>query len=57
MDVYCVIYEDPRMGSGAYYEDVDVIAVFEDKAKAEALASTDTNYYVIESKIAKETTD
>ena len=49
MDVYCVIW--------TYYEDVDVIAVFEDKAKAEALALTGTNYYVIESKIAKETTD
>ena len=49
MDVYCVIY--------TYYEDVDVIAVFEDKAKAEALASTATNYYVIESKIAKEIVD
>jgi|SaaInlV_130m_DNA_2_1039683.scaffolds.fasta_scaffold78839_2 hypothetical protein len=43
--VYCVLYD--------YYDDLDVVGVFSDKAEADSLAAKSSSYCVIESKIRK----
>ncbi len=43
MDIYCVVY--------SYFGDLEIIGVFTDKDKAEALADTEPRCSVIKSKL------